>query len=117
DRIQHHNFCTLTSRVEKRVRVRLNLRLDQSPLDFIPALLQGRNDSSGRPRLKTRDVGVPVIVSDLLLADHYEISKTKVQIFFHLETLFDDFVQFFTGQAHSLEPLLKLNLRRKISRE
>src|SRR5690242_3696904 len=117
DIIQHHDLRTLTGRVEKRVRVRFNLRLHQRPLDLIAALLQRRNDSARRSRLKTRHKSVAVVVGNLLLADHYEISETKVQIFFHLETLLDDFVQLLTGQPHALEPLLKLTLRRKISRQ
>src|SRR6185312_12774277 len=63
------------------------------------------------------NISVPVVVGNLLLADHYEISETKVQVFFHFETLLDDFVQFFTGQTDTLKPLLELNLRRKISCE
>src|SRR5215813_10613500 len=56
DGIQHHNLRTLTGRVEKCVRFGFNLRFHQRPFDLIPALLQRRNDSSGRTSLKTGHV-------------------------------------------------------------
>src|ERR1051325_333593 len=117
DSIQHHNLRTVTGRVEKRVRLRFNLCLDQGPLNLITALLQRRHDAPGSTSLKAGHVSVPVIVGNLLLTDHYEISKTKVQIFFHLQALLDDLVQLFTRQTYALKPLLKLTLRRKISRQ
>src|SRR6185436_143059 len=70
DSIQHHDLRTLTGRVEKRVRLRFNLGFHQRPFDLIPALLQRRNDSSGITALKAGHIGVPVIVGNLLLADH-----------------------------------------------
>src|SRR4030095_3728813 len=99
DSIQHHNLRTFTGRVEKRVRVRFNLCFDQRPFNLIPALLQRRHDPAGRANMKPRHISVAVVVGNLLLADHYEISEAKVQIFFDLETLLNDFDQFFTGQT------------------
>src|SRR5215510_4033559 len=96
DSIQHHDLRTLTSCVKKRVRLRFNLCLHQRPFDLVAALLQHWNDSSRGTRLKARYVSVTVVIGNLLLADYYEISEAKVQIFFHLETLLDYFVQFFT---------------------
>src|SRR5919205_1453044 len=76
DRIQHYNLRTFTGRVEKCVRVGFNLCFDEGPFNLIAALLQRRNDPAGRASLKPRHVSVPVVVGNLLLADHYEISET-----------------------------------------
>ena len=86
-------------------------------LNLCSRLLERGNDPSGILRPEARHVNIAVIIRDLLLTYHYEIAEAKVQIFFHLEALLDDFVKLFGGQADALEPLLKLERRWKVARQ
>src|SRR6185295_14167781 len=107
----------LSSGVEKSIRVRFNLRFLQTLLDLIADLFERRKDATRKTCPEARRINLSVIVRNLLLAYYYEISKAKIQIFFHFESLLNDFIQFFTRHPYSLQALLKLGRRGKVARQ
>src|SRR5690349_3906261 len=66
--IQCHNLRTFPRLIEKRIRVRLNLRFHQRLLNLVANLLQRRHDTSRYTGLNTRRINISVVISNLLLA-------------------------------------------------
>src|SRR6185436_7566412 len=116
-RVQHHDLSSFTRSIEKSIGVRFNLRFLQILFDLVAHLFERWNDAARKTRPEARRINLPVIVRNLLLAYYYEISKPKIQIFFHFESLLNDLVQFLTRHPDSLQALLKLKRRWKVARQ
>ncbi len=81
----------------RRYRIRSSLPSESFRSRALRLFLR-RNDASRKTRLESAARKRLVVVGNLFLTDHYKITKAKIEIFFHLQTLLDDLVQFFTGQ-------------------
>src|ERR1041384_5843352 len=115
-RIQHYDFRTFTRGIQKCIGIRFNLRLRQCLLNLDARLFKSWNNLSRRPGTQARNKHITIIVSDLRLTDYYKATKTEVKILLHLETLFDDFIQFLTVETYPQQSLRKLGLRLNLAR-
>src|SRR5258705_233193 len=93
---EHNNLCSFTSRVEKRIRVRLNLCFGQSPLDLSLALLKAGYNAPRKTVSKTRNENVLVIIRHLFVADYHKIPEAKVEVFLHFQPSFEYFIELLT---------------------
>src|SRR5687767_5082561 len=76
-RTQRYNLCTLPRGLEKRGRIRFDLGFDQSRSNLFFGLCQFRDDPTRGTCPEPGNVNVVVVIGDLLVANHHEITKTK----------------------------------------